>query len=222
MYYFRHVPDFDYPSRLKDAKQISQYTRVKNLFKRAKLADDIFADVSYFTKYKVIGDDRPDNVAFKIYGDASLDWLILLSNNIINQTDEWPLPQQSMYNYMIDKYQNVEAFGSIHHYESEEFKVNDVTLVPAGLRVPKSYQIDYYNPSAKRYEISPILSLPITNYEYEHRKENAKRNIFVLKAEFAPIIMEDMRRMMPYKEGGDQYVNPTLKKAENIRLYQDT
>ena len=68
MQYFRHVPDFDYPSRLKDAKQISEYTRVKNLFKRAKLADDIFADLSYFTKYKIIGDERPDNVAYKVYG----------------------------------------------------------------------------------------------------------------------------------------------------------
>ena len=222
MYYFRHVPDFDYPSRLKDAKKISQYTRVKNLFRRAKLADDIFGDVSYFTKYKIIGDERPDNVAYKIYGDATLDWLVLLANNVINQTDEWPLPQQSMYNYMLDKYQNDAALGAIHHYESKEFKVNDVTIVPAGLRVPRSYQIEYYNAVAKRYEFSPLLSLPITNYEYEHRKENAKRNIFVLKAEFAPIIMEDMRKMMPYKEGGDQYVDPHLKKAENIRLYQDT
>ena len=222
MYYFRHVPEFDYPSRLKDAKQISQYTRVKNLFRRAKLADDIFGDVSYFTKYKIIGDERPDNVAYKIYGDASLDWLVLLANNVINQTDEWPLPQQSMYNYMIDKYQNDAALGEIHHYESKEFQVNDVTIVRAGLRVSKAFQIEYYNVQSKRYEISPILSLPITNYEYEHRKENDKRNIFILKAEFAPIIMDDMRKMMSYKEGGDQYVNPHLKKAENIRLYQDT
>ena len=221
MYYFRHVPEFDYPSRLKDAKQISQYTRVKNLFKRAKLADDIFGDLSYFTKYKIVGNERPDNVAYKIYGDATLDWLVLLANNILNQTDEWPLPQQSMYNYMLSKYQDDSQFGNIHHYESEEFKVNGVTIVPAGLNVPKAYQVEYYNELNQRYEQSPILSLPITNYEYEHRKENAKRNIFVLKAEFASVVMDDMRAMMPYKKGGDQYVDPTLKVAENIRLYQD-
>ena len=220
MQYFRHVPNFDYPSRLKDAKKISEYTRVKNLFKRAKLSDDIFADLSFFTKYKIIGDERPDNVAYKVYGDETLDWLVLLANNIINQTDEWPLPQQSMYNYMLSKYQDVDNLGNIHHYESKEYISNGTRLMKKGIRVPKGYTIQFYDPEGQRYLSSPDLSVPITNYDYEHSKENAKRNIFVLKAEYAPIIMDDMRKIMPYKEGGDQYVNPTLKKAENIRLFQ--
>ena len=220
MYYFRHVPEFDYPSRLKDAKQISEYTRVKNLFKRAKLADDIFSDMSYFTKYKIIGDERPDNVAQKIYGDPTLDWLVLLSNNIINQSDEWPLPQQSFYNYLIEKYENESNLGQIHHYESKEYKFNGNKLISAGLIVDEGFQIDFYDPKLERYVLSPILSLPITNYEYERLKEDAKRNIFILKKEFASIVMNDMRQIMPYKEGGDQYVNPTLKRADNIRLYQ--
>ena len=220
MYYFRHVPEFDYPSRLKDAKQISEYTRVKNLFKRAKLADDIFSDMSYFTKYKIIGDERPDNIAQKIYGDATLDWLVLLSNNVINQTDEWPLPQQSFYNYLIDKYENESNLGQIHHYESEEYKFKGTTLVPAGLIVDEGFQIDFYDSELERYVLSPILSLPVTNYEYERLKEDGKRNIFILKKEFVSIVNNDMRKIMPYKEGGDQYVNPTLKRADNIRLYQ--
>lgn len=220
MYYFRHVPEFDYPSRLKDAKQISEYTRVKNLFKRAKLADDIFADLSYFSKYKIIGDERPDNVAYKLYGDSTLDWLVLLANNIINQNAEWPLPQQSFYNYMIEKYNDESNIGNIHNYETKEYKVKNKVLVPAGLTVSKGYQVEYFDQELQRYVISPILSQPVTNYEYEHRKEDAKRNIFILKKEYVPIAMNDMRRIMPYKEGGDQYVNPTLKRAENIRLYQ--
>ena len=220
MQYFRHVPEFDYPSRLKDAKKISEYTRVKNLFKRAKLSDDIFGELSYFTKYKIVGDERPDNVAYKVYDDETLDWLVLLANNILNQTDEWPLSQQSFYNYMIDKYDDISQLGEIHHYESKEFKVNDIKIIPAGLVVQSPYVIEYYNPLNKRYENSPDLSIPITNYDFEHRKEDAKRNIFVLKPEFAPIVMEDMRKIMPYQKGGEQYVSPTLKKAENIRLYQ--
>ena len=220
MYYFRHVPEFDYPSRLKDAKKISEYTRVKNLFKRAKLADDIFADLSYFEKYKIIGDDRPDNVAYKVYGDETLDWLVLLANNVINQTDEWPLAQQSLYNYLLDKYVTDEGIGAIHHYETEEFIFNGIRLVPAGLTVDEDFRIEYYNADKQRYEFSPFLALPITNYEFEHRREDAKRNIFLIKQEYVQIVMDDMRKIMPYKKGGDQYVNPTLKRAENIRLFQ--
>ena len=67
--YFRNVPDFEYVSRNADTKQISEYQKVKNLFKRGKLKNDIFNDLTYFTKYKIIGDDRPDNVAFDVYSD---------------------------------------------------------------------------------------------------------------------------------------------------------
>ena len=80
--YFRYVPNFDYVSRLENAKSISEYVQTKNLFKRAELRPDIFNDLSYFTKYKVIGDERPDQVAYKVYDDENLDWLIMLCNNM--------------------------------------------------------------------------------------------------------------------------------------------
>ena len=75
--YFRQVPDFDYVSRLPESK-ISDYVKVKNLFKKGKLRNDIFQDVTVFTKYQISGDDRPDNVAFEVYNNPDLDWIILL------------------------------------------------------------------------------------------------------------------------------------------------
>jgi len=66
--YFSELPDFEYVSRLPDAK-ISDYIKVKNLFKRGLLRDDIFQNLAFFSKYQIVGDDRPDNVAFKIYRD---------------------------------------------------------------------------------------------------------------------------------------------------------
>ena len=79
--YFRQVPDFDYVNRNPKEKNISEYITVKNLFKRGKIRDDIFESVVFFEKYQIIGDERPDNVAYKYYGDESLDWLVLLSKN---------------------------------------------------------------------------------------------------------------------------------------------
>lgn len=73
--YFSKLPDLNYVSRLPDAK-ISDYITVKNLFKRGFLREDIFQDLMYFTKYQILGDDRPDNVAHKIYGDKNLDWIL--------------------------------------------------------------------------------------------------------------------------------------------------
>lgn len=87
--YFRQVPNFEYISRNKDEQYISNYDNVKNLFKRGKIREDIFGDLSFFTKYQVVGDERPDNVAYKFYNESSLDWVILLSNNILNIQTEW-------------------------------------------------------------------------------------------------------------------------------------
>ena len=78
--YFRNIPDFEYVNRTKDGQFISNYTQVKNFFKKAKLREDLFLDLTVFEKYSVKGDDRPDNVANEIYGDPNLDWVVLLSN----------------------------------------------------------------------------------------------------------------------------------------------
>ena len=118
--YFRYVPDFDYVSRLTDAKSISDYVRTKNLFKRAKLRPDIFENLNHFTKYKIIGDDRPDNVAYEVYGDQNLDWLIMLSNNIINLENEWPMEQTAFHNYLLKKYRTNAKIYSVRHYETAE------------------------------------------------------------------------------------------------------
>ena len=101
--YFSKIPNFEYVSRFEDAK-ISDYIPVKNLFKRGKLREDIFQDLTFFTKYDIKGDDRPDNVAFELYGDSSLDWVVLISNNILNIQSEWPLTQKGFDQYLLEKY----------------------------------------------------------------------------------------------------------------------
>ena len=135
--YFSKVPNFDYVSRLPDAK-ISDYITVKNLFKRGKLRDDIFQELAVFTKYQIKGDDRPDNVAFDFYQDSTLDWLVLLSNNIINIQTEWPLLQNDFDRFLLEKYGSYESFNAVHHYETTEVKNSSgVIVVPAGLQCEK-------------------------------------------------------------------------------------
>ena len=102
--YFSQIPDIAYVDRTKGEKTISSFKNVKNLFKRAYLRQDIFEDLTYFTKYKVIGDERPDNIAEKFYQDSTLDWIILLANNITNIQTEWPMSEQSYHNFLVDKY----------------------------------------------------------------------------------------------------------------------
>ena len=218
--YFRQVPDFDYVNRDSDGKNIGDYQVVKNLFKRVKIRPDILENLAYFTQYRISGDDRPDNVAFEIYGDESFDWLVMLANNIMNVQTEWPMSQAAFNDFLIKKYGDIEKSRNIHHYETREMK-NDrgEIVVPKGLTVPKNYRVEYFDVERGQYVIRTNEVDAVTNYTYEVRKEEAKRNIYLLKAEYVELVLDDVERLMPYKKGSTQYVSRTLKKGEDIRLF---
>ena len=219
--YYRQVPDFEYVNVTNDGRNISDYSRVKNLFKRGKLRDDIFGDLSFFTKYQIIGDERPDNVAYKVYDDETLDWLVLIANNIINVQTEWPLSQQAFYNFLIDKYGSEEVLNQVHHYETIQVK-NSIgsTIVPAGLTVPSDYNISYFDVNSGQRISNNNITKEVTNLEYEEKIQNDKRNIFLLKPTYINVVLNDMEQIMPYKKGSSQYISQTLKRGDNIRLFQ--
>ena len=219
--YFRYIPDFDYVSRLSKAQNISDYIRVKNLFKRTKISEQIFNDLTFFTKYQIITDERPDNVAFKVYGDSNLDWMILLANNIINVQQEWPLEHQSYYNYLIGKYGSDAALQNIHHYETREIK-NSVgkVIVPKGLEVPSTFNITYFDTGlGVQQTVTTEIVTEITNQVYEYGLNDSKRNISIIKPRFIGLIIEEIEKAMKYPKGSTQYVSKRVVKGENIRLY---
>ena len=220
--YFRYIPDFDYVSRLPKAQNISDYIRVKNLFKRTKISEQIFNDLTFFTKYQIITDERPDNVAFKVYGDSNLDWMILLANNIINVQQEWPLEHQSYYNYLIGKYGSDAALQNIHHYETREIK-NSVgkVIVPKGLEVPSTFNITYFDTGlGVQQTVTTEIVTEITNQVYEDGLNDAKRNIDIIKPRFVGLIIEEIEKAMKYPKGSTQYVSKKVVKGENIRIYE--
>jgi len=222
--YFRNIPNFEYVNRLPESHSSSEYIRVKNLFKRGKIRNDIFNDVTYFTKYNIKGDDRPDNVAYDVYQDSTLDWVILLSNNIVNIQNEWPLTQQSFEIYLLDKYESYESIGSIHHYETKEVRNSiNAVVIPEGLQVPKDFSMEFLDVNLGVYTevggTADPITTAVTNQEYEINLQNERRNIYVLKQEYLSIVLNDMDIIMPYKTGSTQYMSETLVRGENIKLY---
>ena len=220
--YFNKLPNFEYVSRLPNAK-IGDYVTVKNFFKRGALEEDILDNLSFHTKYKIIGDDRPDNVAYNFYGNSNLDWLVLTCNNIVNIQTEWPLLQNDFDRFLLDKYGSYEALNDTHHYETQEIKNSkDVVIVPEGVQCSSDYNVTYYdsNVGQEKIVLSRDCTTAVSNYDYEAKIEDEKRNIFLLEPRYLNVIRNDMDIAMQYKKGSTQYVSETLKRADNIRLYQ--
>ena len=223
-HYFRNVPNFEYVNRLPDSHSSSEYLEVKNLFKRGKIKDDILKDVTYFAKYSIKGDDRPDNVAYEVYEDSTLDWVILLANNIVNVQNEWPLTQESFENYLLNKYENQQNIHGPHHYESKEVKNSlGSVILKEGLEVPQYFSMKFLDANLGTYtEIGgagDLITTEVTNYEYEVNLQDKKREIYILKQNYLNIVLTDMDRIMPYKTGSTQYVSETLVRGENIKIY---
>ncbi len=218
--YFRYIPDFDYVSRLPKAQSISDYLRVKNLFKRTKISQTVFDDLTYFTKYQIIADERPDNIAYKIYGDSNLDWMVMLANNITNLQNEWPLEEQSFYRFLINKYGSEAGIESVHHYETQKvIDSKEKVIVPKGLEVPSNYSVTFLDSGTRTEQIRTNITDAITNRQFEERVQDEKRNIFLIKPRFIGLIIEEMERVMEYPKGSTQYVSSRVVRGENVRLY---
>ena len=216
MAYFRELPNISYISRLPDVSSNEEYITVKNLFKRAKLRTDVVNIITAFNYYQVEDNQRPEVVASKLYGDPELDWVILITNNITNVREQWPLGNNDLYNYMLDKYGTEVALSSIHHYETIEVKDEyDRLVVPSGLQVDSNFTVTYTKFDNTLSTISPVKQ--VTNYEYETNINEEKRKIRVLKTAYLSVVITDLRNIMKYDQSS-QYLNQTTKQSYNPNL----
>ncbi len=212
MAYFNELPNAQYPSPLSDRSSDREYIQIKNIFRRVKLRDDLVNKLVAFDNYEVRHGERPDLVAENYYGNSELDWLVLVSNNITNVRDQWPLSDFELDHYVKEKYGN--SANNIAFYETTEVKDDMGRLIyPAGIVVDSDFTIP--DPDVFDSTLSPIKS--VTNYEYEVRKNNEKRSIVLLRTEYVTQALKDLREEMSY-DRSSQYVDNKTIKADNIRL----
>ena len=204
-HYFKHVPNIRYKNPLTSSPNNDNYVTIKNLFLRAKLRNDVFSDVTFLRSYTIKEGMRPDNVAEEIYGNSQLDWIILVTANIINVREEWPMSSNVLYQYCEDKYGL--AINDTRHHETEEVRNAEGKLViPAGQIVDADYTIP--NPLVFNTTINPVV--PISNFLAETRVNEAKRNIKIMRREYLTMFMMDMKEALEYTKSS-QFINKKLK-----------
>jgi hypothetical protein len=211
MSYFRELPDLFYQSPLKDRNSSTEYVRVKNLFRRVKLRDDLQNVLTLFNKYQIPQGSRPELVAAELYGSQDYDWVVLLTAGIVNVNDQWPLSDYDLYKFAENKYGS--NLNSIRFYETTEVKDSSGRLIlPKGKIVDSDFSIP--NPDTPTANLNPVAG--ITNYEYEVRVNNEKRQIFVLKSGYLQQYLNDMREIMHY-EKSSQFITRRVAATENTR-----
>ena len=211
MTYFRELPNLNYQSTALDRSSSEDYVQVKNIFRRAKLRDDLKYVFTSLVDYYIKDGVRPDQVADNIYGDPELDWVVLTSANIINVRDEWPLDSREMYNYALNKYGD--DLNQIRHYETTEVKDSSGRLIlPKGKVVDSGFTIP--DPSSSTATLNPVGG--VTNYEYETKLNDEKRSIYITTPDYLQVFLNDMKDIMRYTDSS-QFVDVDLIQTENTR-----
>ena len=211
MSYFRELPNIFYQSQSKDRNSSNDYVLVKNLFRRTKLRDDLQSVTTLFNKYQISPGERPDTIAEYLYGDPGLDWVVMMTANIISVRDQWPLSDKELYNYAENKYGT--KLNDVRFHETTEVKDSSNRLIlPKGKIVDQDFKIP--DPSSSTTDLNPVVS--VTNYDYEVRENDKKRQIFVLKPEYLGMFLEDMRNEMKYGRSSE-YISSNVAATRNTR-----
>ena len=212
MGYFRELPNLRYPSFLTEKKSSLDYIEVKNVFRRIKLRDDLQSNFTLFNKYEIEEGMRPDTVAEELYGNPEFDWIVLTVAGILNVRNEWPLNNRDLYNYCLDKYDD--SLNSVRFFETKEVKNADGKLIlPKGKVVDSGFTIP--NPDNVSANLNPVVG--ISNYEYETRLNDEKRNIYVLREGYIQTFLNDIREIMTYDESSE-FVDERTIQTENFYI----
>ena len=238
MGYFRELPNIAYQSPLTHKNSSRDYILIKNLFRRTKLFDFLKNNVSVLDKFTIGIGDRPDTIAEELYGDASLDYVVILVAGIININQEWPLPDNKVYDFALEKYGSEEKMNEIKYYETLEI-VDDQNrqILPPDLIVDVDFKIDgtVNKFPSTRYTLKAMtgnrqlddkdefgvltdnIARAVTNLEYEYTINENKREIDILNPSYLQMFINDLRDIVRYDKSSS-YIAKDLASTENTNV----
>ena len=224
--YFRELPTLRYPSFLSEKNSSLDYVDAKNLFRRVKLREDLQNIITLFNKYEIPEGFRPDNVAEELYGSENLDWVVIVCAGIVNIRSEWPLSNNDLYEYSLNKYG--ENLNDPKYFETKEIKDSKGRIVlEKGKKVNQDFKLFYSDGGeVKTNDLTKLgtnvaaIDDPVSavsNYVHETRLNDSKRNIFVLKNGFLTQFLDDFRDIMLYGPSS-QFVDDNTIQTENTNI----
>ena len=178
MSYFSKFPLTTY-----DIKGNSNRKLLPDILRRVKLRAKVKSGGMLFDKYDVKEGERPEDVAFKWFGDPELHWVILMTNNVTDRYYGWPMNSVQFAEFLTDKYGAGNEDG-IHHYEVTQDSGRTTGQGPSDYSHLVEVNSDTDNASS------------ISNREYEERLQDKKRQIQLLSKEFLGDFIAEFDRLI--------------------------
>jgi len=170
-----------FPKLAYDISGNKNFKLVTDIFRRIKIRSNIADNVSLYSTYDVPSGETPETTSFKHFGTTDYHWIILLTNNITDRYYGWPLSEQDFETYVTSKYDNP---GAVHHYEKTQSSGSQTSNGP----------FDY----SHKIEVNSteVGAEAVSNYEYERRLQDEKRNIKLLDPNYLPLFLEEFEKLV--------------------------
>ena len=164
-----------------DVKGNDNYKLLPDILRRVKQRNAIASGQFIFDTYDVINGEKPEDIAYKWFGDAQLHWVILMTNNVTDRFYQWPMSQPQFQAFLEDKYDNPD---DIHHYEITKSSGNTSSSGPNDYSHLVEVNSDTDNASS------------ISNREYEERLQDKYRSIKLLNQRFLSDFLEEFNKLI--------------------------
>ena len=178
MSFFNRFPILAY-----DVKNNDNYKLLPDILRRVKLRSSIRSSSMLFDTYDVRNGDRPEDIAFKWFGDAELHWVILMTNNVLDRYYDWPMNDVQFQEFLTDKY-GAGSEDAIHHYEITKSSGRTTGQGPNDYSHLVEVNSDTDNASS------------ISNREYEEREQDKSRQIKLLDKRYLNAFIEEFNSLI--------------------------
>jgi len=175
MAYFDRFPLMAY-----DIAGTKEYKLLPDILRRVKLRSGIRSGAFLFDNYDVKDGERPEDIAFKWFGDPEYHWVILMTNNITDRYYQWPLTQPQFQEYLKDKY-GAGSEDAVHHYEITQ---------TSGPTTSRDYS---HMVECNSDETNPTI---ISNRDYEQRKQDEYRQIRLLDRKYLRVFVDEFESLI--------------------------
>ena len=192
----------------------------KNFFRRYQINQDVYGYATFYDKYAIKEGLTIAEIARKYYGGVKYDWVIILTNNLINPQFSFPLNDYTVRKIAEETYGN-DTYSGIHHYETIETKSGQtigsksVLALEGGLRVDKTFYdspFTYWNGTANVTVAGNTVSKPVLNYDHEIAENEKKREIYILRKRYLYKFVEEFKKQSLYSDSSD-FLSKRLKKT---------
>ena len=164
-----------------DVKNNGNYKLLPDILRRVKQRNAIKSGQFIFYTYDVKNGEKPEDIAYKWFGDAQLHWVILMTNDVTDRYYQWPMNDAQFEEFIADKYSNPDA---VHHYEVTKDSGRTTGQGPN----------DYSHLVEVNSDTDNATS--ISNREYEERIQDKNRSIRLLNQRFLSDFIEEFDKLI--------------------------